>query len=73
MDEFSVIPIDTFTPEEAKFFLMNYSNNRKQTEQDTEVIATLCDLLENYPLALEYARAYVNKNTKFFRGIHTNL
>ncbi len=66
LDEFSVIPIDTFTPEEAKFFLMNYSNNRKQTEQDTEVIATLCDLLENYPLALEYARAYVNKTQNSF-------
>lgn len=66
LDEFSVIPIDTFTPEEAESFLMIYSNNRKQTEQDTEVITTLCDLLENYPLALEYARAYVNKTQNSF-------
>lgn len=66
LDEFSVIPIDSFTPEEAKFFLMNYSNNRKKTEQDTDVIAALCDLLENYPLALEYARAYVNKTQNSF-------
>lgn len=65
-DEFSVIPIDTFTPTEAESFLMTYSNNRKQTEQDTEIIATLCDLLENYPLALEYARAYVNKTQNSF-------
>lgn len=65
-DEFSVIPIDTFTPEEAESFLMTYSNNRKKTEQDTEVIAALCDLLENYPLALEYARAYVNKTRNSF-------
>ncbi len=66
LDEFSVIPIDTFTPEEAKSFLMIYSNNRKQTEHDIEIIATLCDLLENYPLALEYARAYVNKTQNSF-------
>lgn len=65
-DEFSVIPIDTFTPEEAESFLMTYSNNRKQTEQDIKIVATLCDLLENYPLALEYARAYVNKTQNSF-------
>ena len=40
LDEFSVIPIDTFTPEEAESFLMIYSNKRKQTEHDTEIIAS---------------------------------
>lgn len=45
---------------------MTYSNNRKQTEQDIKIVATLCDLLENYPLALEYARAYVNKTQNSF-------
>lgn len=66
LDEFSVISIDTFTSEEAEAFLITCSNNRKQTEYDTESIATLCNLLGNYPLALEYARAYVNKTQTSF-------
>lgn len=66
IDEFSVIPIDLFTPEEAQSFLLTCSNNRKHTEFDAESVLSLCNLLENYPLALEYARAYVNKTQTSF-------
>ena len=65
-DEFSVIPIDSFTPDEACDFLMSRSNMRKKTDEDAEVIPALCNLLENYPLALEYARSYVNKTRNSF-------
>lgn len=65
-DEFSVIPIDSFTPDEACGFLMSRSNMRKKTDEDAEVIPVLCNLLENYPLALEYARSYVNKTRNSF-------
>lgn len=65
-DEFSVIPIDSFTPDEACGFLMSRSNMRKKTDEDAEVIPALCNLLENYPLALEYARSYVNKTRNSF-------
>lgn len=66
IDEFSVVPIDPFTPEEAQSFLMTCSNNRKHTELDTKTVSDLCNLLENIPLALEYARAYVNKTQNSF-------
>lgn len=60
-DEFPVIPIGVFEPEESISFLLNNSNGRKQTKTDREMAFTLSNLLENFPLALEYARAYVNK------------
>ncbi len=60
-DEFPVVPISAFEPDESISFLLNNSSNRKQTETDNEAVSTLANLLENFPLALEYARAYVNK------------
>ena len=60
-DEFPVIPVDAFASEESISFLLNNSSSRKQTETDNETVSTLSNLLENFPLALEYARAYVNK------------
>lgn len=60
-DRFAVVPIDPFTPEEAHSFLMERSNARRCTEQDAETVSSLCRLLKNFPLALEYARAYVNE------------
>lgn len=32
-----------------------------KTESDNETVLLLANTLENYPLALEYARAYVNQ------------
>ena len=36
-----------------------------KTESDNETVFFLSNTLENYPLALEYARAYVNQNANF--------
>lgn len=60
-DEFPVIPVTTFTLDESKSFLLNNSNSRHQMEVDHQIVENLSATLENYPLALEYARAYVNK------------
>lgn len=60
-DEFPVIPVTTFTLDESKSFLLNNSNTRHQMETDHQIVENLSTALENYPLALEYARAYVNK------------
>lgn len=60
-DEFPVIAVDVFDSDESICFLLNNSSSRKQTETDNEAVSTLANLLENFPLALEYARAYVNK------------
>lgn len=60
-DEFPVIPVTTFTLDESKSFLLNNSNSRHQTKTDYQIVENLSTALENYPLALEYARAYVNK------------
>lgn len=60
-DEFSVIPVTAFTLDESKYFLLNNANNRHKTEIDYQAIEKLATVLENYPLSLEYARAYVNK------------
>lgn len=60
-DEFPVIPVTTFTLDESKSFLLNNSNSRHQMETDHQIVENLSTALENYPLALEYARAYVNK------------
>ena len=60
-DEFPVIPVTTFTLDESKSFLLNNSSSRHQMETDHQIVENLSTALENYPLALEYARAYVNK------------
>ena len=60
-DEFPVIPVATFTLDESKSFLLNNSSSRHQMETDHQIVENLSTTLENYPLALEYARAYVNK------------
>lgn len=60
-DEFSVIPIDVFNPEESRCLLLNNTSKRQKTETDNESASFLSVLLEHYPLALEYARAYVNR------------
>ena len=60
-DEFPVIPVTTFTLDESKSFLLNNSNSRHRMEADHKIVENLSTTLENYPLALEYARAYVNK------------
>ena len=60
-DEFPVIPVTTFTLDESKSFLLNNSSSRHQMETDHQIVENLSTTLENYPLALEYARAYVNK------------
>lgn len=60
-DEFPVIPVTTFTLDESKSFLLNNSSSRHQMETDHQIVENLSTRLENYPLALEYARAYVNK------------
>ena len=60
-DEFPVIPVTTFTLDESKSFLLNNSNSRHQMETDHQIVENFSTTLENYPLALEYARAYVNK------------
>ena len=60
-DEFPVIPVTTFTLDESKSFLLNNSSSRHQMETDHQIVENFSTTLENYPLALEYARAYVNK------------
>ena len=60
-DEFPVIPISNFDLEESEAFLLKYTNKRMKTESDNETVLLLANTLENYPLALEYARAYVNQ------------
>lgn len=60
-NEFPVIPVNVFDIEESKSFLINNTSKRQHTENDIERASALAILLENYPLALEYARAYVNK------------
>lgn len=60
-DEFPVIPVTTFTLDESKSFLLNNSSSRHQMKTDHQIVENLSTTLENYPLALEYARAYVNK------------
>lgn len=60
-DEFPVIPVTTFTLDESKSFLLNNLSSRHQMETDHQIVENLSTTLENYPLALEYARAYVNK------------
>ncbi|MDE5907693.1 MAG: tetratricopeptide repeat protein [Lachnospiraceae bacterium] len=60
-DEFPVIQINNFELEESKAFLLKYTNKRMRTKSDNETVLLLANTLENYPLALEYARAYVNK------------
>lgn len=60
-DEFPVIPISNFDLEESEAFLLKYTNKRMKTESDNETVLLLAKTLENYPLALEYARAYVNQ------------
>lgn len=66
LDEFSVIPIGAFTSAESEVFLSTHSSCRKLADADTAAVSALCSLLENYPLALEYARAYVNKTHSSF-------
>lgn len=60
-DEFPVIPISNFDLEESEAFLLKYTNKRMKTESVNETVLLLANTLENYPLALEYARAYVNQ------------
>ena len=61
IDEFPVLSVQTFEPEESKSFLLSNTNRRTKTESDNEIVENLSITLENYPLALEYARAYVNQ------------
>lgn len=76
IDEFPVLPIETFEPEESKSFLLSNTSKRTKTEADNEMVATLSTLLENYPLALEYARAYINQThitfDKYLEIYHEN-
>lgn len=65
-DEFSVVFVDTFNRKDAESFLMTYAAHRKRTKEDGKTVSELCALLEYYPLALEYARAYVNKTQSSF-------
>lgn len=61
IDEFPVLPVQTFEPEESNSFLLGNTSRRTKTESDNEVVATLSATLEHYPLTLEYARAYINQ------------
>lgn len=60
-DEFSVIPVDVFDIDESTSFLLNYTSHRQCCKTDNDSARSLSSMLENYPLALEYARAYINQ------------
>ncbi|MEQ2542246.1 tetratricopeptide repeat protein [Lachnospiraceae bacterium CLA-AA-H183] len=60
-DEFSVIPVDVFDIDESTSFLLNYTSHRQCYKTDNDSARSLSSMLENYPLALEYARAYINQ------------
>lgn len=75
-DEFPVLPIEIFEPEESKSFLLSNTSKRTKTESDNEMATTLSATLENYPLSLEYARAYINQThitfDKYLEIYHEN-
>lgn len=60
-EEFDIIPLKNFTKNEAVNFILSHTNQRKETENDINDAEELAELMEYYPLSLEYARAYINK------------
>lgn len=61
-DEFNIIPVGDFTEDEAINFMLTNTSSRVCTEYDRDEAKELTSLMEYYPLALEYSRAYINKH-----------
>lgn len=61
-DEFNIISVGDFTKDEATNFLLFNTSNRIRTANDLNEAKELTFLMEYYPLALEYSRAYINKH-----------
>lgn len=55
------IPINNLKEKEAVDYLLAHTNNRLKLESDIEDSKTLVTKLSGFPIALEYARAYINK------------
>lgn len=60
-DQFCVITIDKISLEEGKEFLLRNTNSRIFTDTDEEDTQSLITEMDSMPLALEYARSYINK------------
>lgn len=61
-DEFNIIPVGDFTEDEAINFMLANTSSRVYSESDIDEVRELISLMEYYPLALEYSRAYINKH-----------
>ena len=61
-DEFNIIPVGDFTEDEAINFMLSNTSGRVCTENDMDEAKEFTSLMEYYPLALEYSRAYINKH-----------
>lgn len=59
---FDVIEIKDFKDCDAINLIINNTKNRALSSTDDSDIKKLVRLLYNYPLAIEHARAYINKN-----------
>lgn len=65
-EKYSCIRVGTFTSSEAKTYLMCNTNNRNREVDDEVECTRLIEELKYYPLALEHARAYINKKNISF-------
>lgn len=58
---FEEVKVKDLDPLDGQALLINNTNKRNTTKSDKEDIEELVGLLSSYPLALEHARAYINK------------
>lgn len=58
---FEEVKVKDLDPLDGQSFLINNTDKRNTTKSDEEDIKELVGLLSSYPLALEHARAYINK------------
>lgn len=61
-DIFTLIKVKDIRKEDAIELILNNTSNRKRTEIDNEETIRLVELLYCYPLAIEHARAFINRN-----------
>jgi tetratricopeptide (TPR) repeat protein len=60
-NEYKGMVIEGLDPIDARNFILKNSKKRLKTHSDSEDVDRLAKLLSYHPLALEYARAYINK------------
>lgn len=58
---FEEVKVRDLYPLDGQAFLINNTDKRNTAKSDKEDIKELVELLSSYPLALEHARAYINK------------